>query len=116
VHPLPRVLLLEGHKLKGDREVNQVQVKIGQTEVIKSALASFLNVLLAVVSVPELADNEEIFTLAEAFVESAFNALTCFFLVAVVSCRVYKSVADLDSVVNSISAGFLGNFPDSETA
>jgi len=68
-----------------------------------------------VVSVPELRNDKEFLSFNNALIKSAFNTLAGLFLVTVVRCRVNKSVATLDSCVDSFSAAVFGDFPAAET-
>lgn len=63
--------------------------------------------VLLVVVVPELGDDEDVFTLDETFFDGTLDALACFAIVLVVVCAVKEAVADLDGLqmVSLLSSG-----------
>lgn len=70
--------------LKGDGEVNQVEVEVVETPVGELLLDDGLNTVAIVESVPQLGDDEEVLTLDEAILDRTGNTLTALLLVAVV--------------------------------
>lgn len=61
------------------------------------------SVFFAVVVVPELGDDEDVFALDESFVDGSLDALSCFSLVLVVVGTVEEAVADFDGLDDAIS-------------
>ena len=113
--PLGRILLLDGDELEGDREMNQVQVNVVKTKISQSLLASHLDVLRAMESVPELGHDEEVRPGNNALVNGLADTLSHLDLVTVVTGTVEQSVSKLDSVVDDVGANILWNLPESET-
>ena len=52
-----------------------------------------------VIVVPQLGDDEDLFTLDEPFFDGTLDALACFVLILVVVCTVEQAVADFDGLV-----------------
>jgi hypothetical protein len=115
VSPLWWVVMLEWNVLERNWEMNQVEIDIVETEVIKCSLACWFNELLSVLGIPEVAGDKEILSLDDALINGSLDALTAFFLVTIYSCLINQSVAQLDGVVNAISAFCLIDLPASKT-
>ena len=64
------------------------------------------SVLLAVVVVPKLSDDEDIFTLDESFVDGSLDALSCFLFVLVVVGTIEETVAYFDGL-DQVNLGLL---------
>lgn len=73
--------------VKGNVQVHDEEVKVVDAPISKLLSADWLDVLLVVEGVPELGDEEEVFALDEALFYGTSDALTGFFLVAVVYSR-----------------------------
>ena len=82
--PARWVALLGVDILEGDGEVDNVKVEVVNTPVGQLLAADGLDLLTLVESLPELADDKEIFALYEAFLDSASYTLTALNFVAVV--------------------------------
>ena len=113
--PLGWILLLDGDELEGDGEMNQVQVKVVKTKISQSLLASHLDVLRAMESVPELGNDEEVRPGNNALVNGLADTLSHLDLVTVVAGTVEQSISKLDSVVDDVGANIFWNLPESET-
>ena len=113
--PLGWILLLDGDELEGDGEMNQVQVKVVKTKISQSLLASHLDVLRAMESVPELGNDEEVRPGNNALVNGLADTLSHLDLVTVVASTVEQSISKLDSVVDDVGANIFWNLPESET-
>lgn len=74
-------------ELESDGEVHDEEIEVLNTPVSEHALADGLNMLLLVVSLPELGDNEEILTLDDTLLNGAADTLTALLLVTVVCSR-----------------------------
>jgi hypothetical protein len=70
--------------LEGDGEVDDVQVEVVDTPVGQLLAADGLDLLTLVESLPELANDEEVFALYEAVLDGASYTLTALDFVAVV--------------------------------
>lgn len=70
--------------LQGNWEVHNEEIEVLQAPVCELLAGNGLNLVTIVEGVPELADDEEVLTLHQAILDSAGNALTSFFLVAVI--------------------------------
>jgi hypothetical protein len=70
--------------LQADWEVDVVEVEVFESPVCKLLSADWLNVLLLVEGVPELADNEKLFALDDTVCNCAGDTLAGFNLVSVV--------------------------------
>jgi len=111
VHPLRRILALNSHELLGNGEVNQVQIEVLKLQICEGLLAGHFNLISSVEGVPQLADDEKIFSINETFSDGAFDTFTDFLLITVVTGTVEESVTSLNCVVDSISAHVLANLP-----
>ena len=78
--------------------MNEVKIDVPQTPrfVLRFRLSKSMVFLMVVV--PEFGDDENLFTLDEAFFDGALDALACFVLILVVVCAVEKTVADFDGL------------------
>jgi hypothetical protein len=76
---------------EGDREVDEVQVKVVDAPVGELLAADGLDLLAVVERLPQLADNEEILALYEAVLDGAGDTLAALDFVAVVCERVVVS-------------------------
>lgn len=101
--------------LQGNWEVHNEEIEVLQAPVCELLAGNGLNLVTIVEGVPELADDEEVLTLHQAILDSAGNALTSFFLVAVIAGTIKQSVAGLDGVVDSVGTGGIVDFPETET-
>jgi hypothetical protein len=63
------------------------------------------------VSVPKLADDEELFSLDKSLIQSPLQALARFGLVSIVARGIEHSVTGLDCLVHGVGADVIGNFP-----
>ena len=84
VVPARRVTCLRSDILESYREVNDPQVKVVNTPVGQLLAADGLDLLTLVEGLPELADDEEVFSLYEAFLDGASYTLTALDFVAVI--------------------------------
>lgn len=114
VHPLGRVLALDGHELLSDGEVNQVEIQVLELQILEGLLAGEFDLVGSVESVPQLGDDEKILSLDEALRDGAFDALTDLLLVTVVTSTVEESVASLNSLEDGLRAHVLANLPEAE--
>lgn len=63
------------------------------------------------VSVPKLANDEQLFPLDESLVQGSLQSLAGFVLVSIVAGRVEHSEASLDGLVHGVGAHIVGNLP-----
>ena len=82
--PAGWVALLRVDILQGDGEVDNVEVEVVNTPVGQLLAADGLDLLTLVEGLPELADDEEVFSLYEAFLDGASYTLTALDFVAVI--------------------------------
>jgi len=66
------------------------------------------------VRVPQLGDNEKVFTCADTFSKGTCNALTNLNLVAVIASTIQQAISALDSFINSIGCNIFGDLPQTE--
>lgn len=99
---------------EGDGEVDDVEVEVVDAPVLELLFADWLHAVFVVEAVPELADDEELFALDEAFIEGLLDALSAFGFVAVVAGAVEEPVAGLDGVVDLRGARVVVDFPKTE--
>jgi len=131
IMPAARVNILRIDVLGRDREVDEEQVEVVNTPPLELLAADRLDPLGLVEGVPQFRDNEELFTLHDALVESTFHALATLLLVGVIcECMSRESrsgkrrrqtegaikqpIAALDSIVDNIGGGLVGDFPSTE--
>ena len=74
-------------------EVNEVQIDVTQSPCFVLRFCLSKCVILLVIVVPELRNDEDLFTLHEAFFDGSLDALACFMLVLVIICSVEQAVA-----------------------
>jgi hypothetical protein len=74
--------------LEGDGEVDEEKIKVVDLPVGELAAGDRLDVLLVVVSLPELGDDEEVLSLHDALFDGAGDTLTTSLLIAVVCCEI----------------------------
>jgi hypothetical protein len=94
--------------------VNEIQINVSQTPDLVLGFRLGEGMVFLVVVVPELGDYEDFFTLDEAFLDGALDALAGFALVLIVVCAVEEAVADFDglrivSLLRSESARWFGD-------
>jgi hypothetical protein len=82
--PAGWVALLRVDILQGDGEVDNVEVEVVNTPVGQLLAADGLDLFTLVEGLPELADDEEVFSLYEAFLDGASYTLTALDFVAVI--------------------------------
>lgn len=114
IGPLWWVMVLEWNVLERNWEMNQVEVDVVEAEVLEGPLASWLDVLLSMLGVPELGGDEEILTLDDTLIDGSLDALTGFLFVAIYGSLINESVAQLDGIVNAIGAFVVIDLPASE--
>ena len=93
--------------------MNQIEVEVIETQILKSLLASWLDVLLLVECVPQLGSNEELFSLNDAFINSLLDSCTSLLLIAIIASLINQFIAVLDGCVHTISSLILINLPAS---
>jgi hypothetical protein len=101
--------------LEGNREMDDVKIKVFKLKILQRFLESFLNIIGMVISAPKLGDDEQIFTLNSTSLNGAFNAFTDLFLVSVISGTIEKSVSSLNSSDNDVSTDILGKLPETKS-
>ncbi len=106
-----RVALRGIDVFEGDGEVDDVEVEVVDAPVFKLLFANRLDSVVVVEGVPEFGDKEEIGTFDYAFFNGARHALAGFRFVAVITCTIKETVARFDSIVDSIGAGVVVDFP-----
>lgn len=80
-------------------KVDQIEIDVTQAPCFALGFGLCESVFFAVVVVPELGYDEDVFTLDEPFVDSAFDALSCFSLVLVVVRAVKETISDFDGLI-----------------
>ena len=78
--------------------MDQIKINVTQPPCFVLRFGLRQSVLLAVVIVPKLSDDEDIFTLDESFVDSSLDALSCFLFVLVVVGTIEETVAYFDGL------------------
>jgi hypothetical protein len=78
--------------------VNKIEIDPTQPPRFVLRFGLCESVFFAVVVVPELGDDEDVFTLDESFVDGALDALSCFLFVLVVVSAVEETVAYFDGL------------------
>jgi hypothetical protein len=68
--------------------VDEEEVKVVDLPVGELSASDGLDVLLVVVSLPELGDDEEVLSLHDALLDGAGDTLTAGLLIAVVCCKI----------------------------
>lgn len=106
--------LLEGDELEGNGEVDEEEIEVLETPGLKLELGLLVRVLALVVVVPELGGDEEVFSLHQALVNGASDALASLGAVGVVPSTIEVTVSELDGVVDGLGTGLVGNLPDTE--
>lgn len=101
--------------LEGNREMDDIKIKVFKLKVLQSFLESFLNIVGMVISAPKLGDDEQIFTLNSTSLNGAFNTFTDLFFVSVISGTIEKSVSSLNSSDNDVSTDILGKLPETKS-
>lgn len=81
--------------LEGDGEVHDVEVEVVDAPVGKLLAADGLDLIAVVKGVPEFGDDEELFSLHDAFLDGASDTLSGLFLVAVI-CAGKSALVQLD--------------------
>jgi hypothetical protein len=99
--------------LEGDGEVDEEKIKVVDLPVGELAAGDRLDVLLVVVSLPELGDDEEVLSLHDALFDGAGDTLTTSLLIAVVASTIEQTVTSLDSVVDNLGAVVI-DLPEAE--
>ena len=92
--------------LQCDRKMDQIKINVTQPPCFVLRFGLRQSVLLAVVIVPKLSDDEDIFTLDESFVDSSLDALSCFLFVLVVVGTIEETVAFFDGL-DQVNLGLL---------
>lgn len=95
--------------------MNQEHVDIVEAKVFQLLLAGPADVLLLVVSAPELGGDKEILALDKTVLDSHGDTLSDGLLVLVVAGAVNQTVADLDRVVDCLGSILGVDFPAAET-
>jgi hypothetical protein len=88
--------LLGRNVLESNREMNEIKIDVSQAPSLILSLGHLQRMLSLVIVVPELGGDEDIFTLHEAFLDGAVNALASFLFILVVVRSIKESVARLD--------------------
>lgn len=78
--------------------MDQIEVQITQPPGFVLRLGLRESVFFAVVVVPELGDDEDVFTLDESFVDGTLDTLSCFLFVLVVVSTVEETVSYFDGL------------------
>lgn len=86
--------------------MNKEHVNVVKTKIVETAFKCGTNVILAVVSAPELGDDEQLFTLDNAICNCPANTFTDFLFIVVVGSAIQKTVANLDSIVDHFRSLF----------
>jgi hypothetical protein len=63
-------------------------------------------------AVPELGDDEEVFTLDDTIFDGSCDAITGFFFVAIITGAIEKAVTSFDRVVDLVGARIIVDFPE----
>jgi hypothetical protein len=82
------VFLILWNVLERYWEMNQIEVDIFETKVIKAPLAGWFNVLFSMICIPELSGDKEIFPLDDALINGPLDTLTTLLLVTVYGCLI----------------------------
>ena len=78
--------------------MDEVEIDVSQTPGLVLSFGLSESFVAVVECVPELGDDEQFFTLDEAFVDGTLDALACFAFVLVVVCTIEEAVADFDGL------------------
>jgi hypothetical protein len=111
VVPARWVAGLERDEFQSDREMDQVKVKIGETKIFQSLQASCSHMFLAMVVVPKLRCDKDIFTFDNTVSDSLSYPLANFLLIAIVTSGIEASVAGLKCILNHLTADVVGDLP-----
>jgi hypothetical protein len=84
--------------------MNEVEVDVSQTPGFILRLSHGHSVFSAVVIIPQLRGDEDLFPFNQAFINRTFNALTGFVLVLIVVCAVEETIAYPDGLGTKFSA------------
>jgi len=90
--------------------VDQIEIDVTQAPRFVLGFGLCESVFFAVIVVPELGDDKDVFTFDKAFVDSAFDAFSCFSLVLVVVRAVKETVSDFDGLIPVSSLIFQAAF------
>ena len=111
MEPLGRVAHVKGDKLEGDGKVDEVKVKVVDSEVGQALAGGELDMLAAVVRVPKLGGDPELLARDEPRVDRHLDPLADLDLVAVVAGRVDVPVPRLDRLDDAVGRRLLGDLP-----
>ena len=103
-----------GDELETDWEMDQVEVQVVDAEILHALLASGLDVLLSVESVPQLGGDPKVLSLHETFVDGLLDSFSDLNLVSIIARSVEASVTGLDGLVDCFSALVRGDFPEAK--
>ena len=84
--------------------MNEVEVDISQTPGFILRLGHGHSVFSAVVIIPQLRGDEDLFSFNQTFINRAFNTLTGFVLILIIVCAVEETIAYLDGLGTKFSA------------
>jgi hypothetical protein len=87
--------------------VNKIEIDPTQPPRFVLRFGLCESVFFAVVVVPELGDDEDVFTLDESFIDGTLDALSCFLFVLVIVSTVEETVAYFDGLDGTISMSAL---------
>jgi hypothetical protein len=71
--------------------------------------------LLAMISIPKLGSDPELFSLHYTVINGSFDALAHLLLITIVASRVETSVTGLNCIIHDSITGVFGDLPEAET-
>jgi len=104
MNPFRRVSYFRVNILEVNREVDNVKIKVFESEIRQGSLDSRLNMFRSVESVPELRHDEEVFALNNPSLKYSLDSFTSLLFIAIISGTVEESVASFNSVDDCIRA------------
>lgn len=103
---------LEAYFLSHNKRNVTHQIQVVNTPVLVLELGHLKHMRLSMVVVPQLGDNEELFTLHDTLLERTAHTLASLGGVLVIVCTVNVPVAELDGIVHGVGRVLCGYLPD----
>jgi hypothetical protein len=96
--------------------MDQVKIKVLNSQILESPHASSLDMLFSVIGIPKFAGNPKIFSFDNTFIDGLLDSITSFLFVSIVTGLINASVSGLgDGIVGAFGSLLFWNLPAAES-
>ena len=103
------------NKFQADGEVNQIEIQVVKTQILKTLPTRHLHVLGLMIGVPELGCHKQLLSLHNTSINRSSDPLSHLNFISIVTSTINMSVSSSDNLLNQLRSSILANLPTTIT-